>query len=56
MAAEKPVIPVFKDKKYIPPILKGKLGVVFMGKKLDYNGDAIYALVKNHLGEPKKRN
>ena len=52
LADEKPVIPVFKDKKYIPPILKGKLGVVFMEKKLDYMGDAIYAVVKNHLGEP----
>jgi hypothetical protein len=33
--ADKPVIPVFKDKKHIPPILKGELGVVFIGKKLD---------------------
>lgn len=55
MAADKPVIPVFKDQKYIPPILKGELGVVFMNKE-EFNSDAIYALVKNHLGEPAKRN
>jgi hypothetical protein len=55
MAAEKPVIPVFKDKKHIPPILKGELGVVFMGKKEEFNSNAIYALIKNHLGEPKAK-
>ena len=53
-AVKKPVIPVFKDDKFIPPLLKADLGVAFMDKKLDYMGDAIYAVVKKHLGVPKK--